>query len=80
MKLAPFSYFIQYRLGQKNFAPDTFIRANCSAVTATSYMSSSILQDIYEKLFHPGVLTCDTTLEVKIFRFPQLMLSVSSNK
>ena len=40
----------------KNFAPDTFTEANCLAVTAISYVLSSALQNnIYKKLFHPGV-------------------------
>ena len=51
MELASFSYVIQYRPGQQNVAPDTFTRAVC----ATNSDSFSSLQDLHEKLCHPGI-------------------------
>ena len=51
MELASFSYVIQYRLGQQNVGADTFARAVC----ATNSDSLSSLQDLYEKLCHPGI-------------------------
>ena len=51
MKLASFSYVIQYRPGQQNVGPDTFTRAVC----ATNSDSLSSLQNLHEKLCHPGI-------------------------
>ena len=51
MELASFSYVIQYRPGQQNVRPDTFTRAVC----ATNSDSLSSLQNLHEKLCHPGI-------------------------
>ena len=51
MELAPFSYVIKYRPGQRNVGPDTLTRALC---TVTS-MTLNTLQDLHNNLCHPGV-------------------------
>ena len=51
MELDSFSYVMQYCPGQQNVGPDTFTRAVC----ATNLDSLSSLQDLHEKLCHPGV-------------------------
>lgn len=51
MELAPFSYVIQYRPGQRNTAPDSFTRAFCSLTTTTF----GTLQNIHDRLCHPGL-------------------------
>ena len=51
MELTSFSYVIQYRPGQQNMGLDTFTRAVC----ATNSDSLSSLQDLHEKLCHPGI-------------------------
>ena len=73
IKLAPFSYIIQYRSGQRNVGPDTFTRAYCSAVT----MTSSTLQDMHDMLCHPGATRSYILFVVTIYRFLQLTLNVS---
>ena len=54
MELAPFSYVMQYRHGQRNVAPDTLTRAYCSATNGASFTSSCVLQDIHDRLCYPG--------------------------
>ena len=54
MEFASFSYIMQYRPDQRNVAPDTFVRTYCSATTV-AFLTSCILQDIHDRLYHPGV-------------------------
>ena len=51
IELASFSYVKQYRPGQQNLGPDTLTRAVC----AMNSDSLSSLQDLHEKLCHPGI-------------------------
>ena len=66
MELAPFSYIIQYRPGQRNVGPDTFTSVNCSSVT----MSFSTLQDIHNMLCHPGSTRLLHVVRSKNLPFP----------
>ena len=48
LELASFSYSIRYRPGQSNVGPDALTRAFCASIVPN-------LQDLHEKLCHPGV-------------------------
>ena len=56
MELAPFLYIIRHRPGQRNVATDTFTPAYYSATNVASFTSSCVLQNIHDRLCHPGVI------------------------